>query len=120
MRLKKFANLPLWNVMVAFVFVVLFFTSDVAEAATVGDCTPGQRECQISSIAECSCHDQWSDERGEMVLVCVWEQTDINCGTRPSCDESRDGREWRTEYGSYECDCSKDENGNARCEWESY
>ena len=114
-------NLSPWNVAVASVFAVLLFIPNGIEAQSrVGECTPGQTQCQAGKLAQCECYDEWRQERGEMVVVCGWEQSDIDCGPRPSCDESRDGEQWRSENGIYMCRCSTDEDGNIRCRWRNY
>jgi hypothetical protein len=120
MRLTRYANLLLRNALGTSVFVVLFFTPSIAESQSVGSCTPGRMECQADKLAECECFHQWSPDRGEKVLVCMWQRSDFDCGSRPPCDESREGRIWRTQNDSTICRCREDENGNKHCKWEGY
>lgn len=89
--------------------------AELARAATVGNCTPGQRQCQVGMLMECYCEEDYVTEE-ETRVVCVWESTGESCGAQlepPACDESREGATFRFPDEIKTCKC-----WDYGCEWQ--
>ena len=104
--------------------VAVFFLAQASaaqELPMVGNCTPGEAQCQVNEVAVCECHEEWREtpEGDTMVVaVCGWTFTGESCGgpaTAPDCTPSRRGAEVRFAGGEIKtCRCYGEDN----CAWE--
>ena len=92
------------------------------ELHSVGDCTPGESQCQVNRVAVCECYEEWREAPdGEMrtFTVCRWEYYGELCtstsGRPADCTPNRRGAEVIFAGGEIKtCRCN-DEDG---CFWQ--
>lgn len=97
-------------------------TSMATELPIVGNCTPGEAQCQVNEVAVCECYEEWRetpDGDTMAVAVCGWEFTGDSCGgeviTVPDCTPNRRGAEVRFADDVIKtCRCYGEDN----CSWE--
>lgn len=62
-----------------------------------GDCTAGERQCQVGEVMRCACREEWweIDRQERMVLICEWNEVGRRCGEplRPVTEEGTNREE---------------------------